>query len=246
MSHKGDAEVNVTTKVVLSVFSTVLFIFAACMLAATVVLGWLYGTQRNTEGYVESSEVSMSTDGYAIISTDLDLGSLPDEWLPSSFVGTFQVRAESEDDSPLFLGVGPAGDVDNFLTDVEHAEVTRFGNQTRLSYTEHAGSSSPQPPGELEFWTVVSEGAGQQTLDWEPESGEWTLLIMNSDGASGLDVSASLGVNTPWIPVGLWLTGVLTVLIAAGAVATAILASKQSTTVDERDTDARKPAPVSS
>ena len=237
---------NVTAKVVLSVFSTVLFIFAACMLAATIALAWLYGTQRNPEGYVESPDVSMSTDGYAIISTDLDLGSLPDELLPSSFVGTFQVRAQSEDNSPLFVGVGPASDVGDFLADVEHAEVTRFGNQERLAYTERAGSSRPQSPADLGFWTVSSEGSGQQTLDWQPESGEWALLVMKTDASRGLDVSASLGVNTPWIPVGLWLTGVLTVLIAAGAVVTAILASKESKTVDTSDTrDIGSPEPAS-
>jgi hypothetical protein len=241
--------VNVTAKVVLSVFSTVLFIFAACMLAAAIALAWLYGPQRNPEGYVESPEVSMSTDGYAITSTELDLGSLPDEWLPSSFVGTFEVRAQSEDDSPLFIGVGPASDVSGFLADVEYAEVTRFGNQERLAYTEHAGSSSPQPPSDLGFWTASSEGAGQQTLDWEPESGEWALLVMKSDASPGLDVSASLGVNTPWIPIGLWVTGVLTVLIAAGAVVTAILASKEGKKVDTTstsDTGSPEPAPISS
>lgn len=237
---------NVTTKVVLSVFSTVLFIFAACMLVATIALAWLYGTQRNTEGFVESKEVSMSTDGYAITSTDLDLASLPDEWLPSSFIGTFQVRAQSEDESPIFVGVGPAGDVGEYLADVEYAEVTRFGNQERLTYTEHAGSSSPPPPADLDFWTVTSEGDGQQTMDWDPESGEWTLLVMNSDASSGLNISASLGVNTPWIPVGLWTTGVLTILIAVGAVVTAVLASKQPKTVETSDTESPEPAPVPS
>jgi preprotein translocase subunit SecG len=238
--------VNVTTKVVLSVFSTVLFILAACMLAATIAFAWLYGTQRNPEGFVESSEVSMSTDGYAITSTDLDLGSIPDEWLPSNIVGTFQVRARSENGSTLFVGVGPSSDVGDFLADVAHAEVTRFGNQQRLSNTEHAGSVSPQPPADLGFWTVSSEGAGQQTLDWEPESGDWTLVVMNSDAASGLDVSASLGVNTPWIPIGMWVTGVLTVLIAAGAVVIAVLASRQSATVDASDTESPEPASLSS
>ncbi|HEX6302479.1 MAG TPA: hypothetical protein VF148_18670 [Acidimicrobiia bacterium] len=236
---------NLTTKVVLGFTSTVLFIFAACMLAATVALAWLYGTQRNPEGYVESPEVSMSTNSYAITSTDLDLGSLPEEWIPSDVVGTLRVRAKPEGESSLFVGVGPSSDVGDFLADVEHAEVTRFGNQERLAYTEHAGSESPQPPADLGFWTVSSEGSGQQTLDWEPESGEWTLVVMNSDATSGLEVSAALGVNTPWIPIGMWGTGVLTVLIAAGAVVIAVLASKQSTAVDTSDTGSPEPAPLS-
>lgn len=236
---------NAPTRVVLSAISTVLFIFAACMLAATLALGWLYGTQRSEEGFVESSDVSMSTDGYAITSADMDLGSLPEEWIPTNVVGKFQVRVQSESGSPLFVGVGPSREVGDFLADVEYAEVTRFGNRERLSYTEHAGSAIPQPPEELDFWTVSTEGSGPQTLNWEPESGEWTLVVMNSDAAPGLDISASLGVNTPWIPIGMWVLGVLTILVGAGAVVIAAIASKQARTVDTSDEGTPEHASVS-
>ena len=237
---------NVTTRVVLSAMSTVLFIVAACMLAATITLGWLSGTQMNTDGFVFSPVVSMSTNGYAITSTDLDLGSLPNEWLPSSLLGKFQVRAQSPGGSPIFVGVGPSNDVGDYLANVEHAEVTRFGNQERLSDIEHAGSESPQPPADLGFWSVSSEGSQQQTLDWDPESGEWTLVVMNSDADPGLDVSASLGVKTPWIPIGILLTGGLTVMITVGAVVIAARASKQPTKVEESDTGSPEPASMSS
>ena len=237
---------NVTTKVVLGAVSMFLFIIAACLLVATIALAWLYGTQRNPEGFVESQEVSMTTGGYAITSTDLDLGALPEDWIPSDVVGTLQVQAQSEDGSPLFVGVGPSNDVETFLTDVEHTEVTRFGNQERLSYTDHPGSVIPQPPGDLGIWTVSSEGVGRRTLDWEPESGQWTLVVMNSDAASGLDVSASVGVNTPWIPIGMWITGVLTFVVAVGAVVIAVLAAKQPATVEASDTGSHEPASRSS
>jgi preprotein translocase subunit SecG len=237
---------HVTTKTVLKVTSTLLFVFGAFMLAATIVLGWLYLTQRDAQGFVASPEVSMSTDGYAFTSTELDLGSLPEEWIPSSVVGTFQVRAQSESGASLFIGVGPSNDVSDFLADVSHSEVTRFGNQKRLSYSEHGGTQSPQPPTDLGFWTVSSQGAGQQTLDWEPESGQWTLVIMNSDAAEGLDIAASLGVKTPWILIGLLITGVLTLVIVAGAIVLSVLASKHSTPVDTSDTGSPQPAPLSS
>lgn len=237
---------TVATKVVLSALSTVLFIVAAFMLAATVTLGWLYGPQTNTDGFVDSPVVLMSTNGYAITSTDLDLGSVPDEWLPSSLWGKLQIRAQSPGGSPIFVGVGPSNHVGDYLANVEHAEVTRFGSQERLSYTEHAGSESPQPPADLEFWSVSSEGSQQQTLDWELESGAWTLVVMNSDADPGLDVSASLGVETPWISIGIWLTGGLTVMLTVGAVVIAARASKQPTKVEESDTGSPEPAPMSS
>ncbi|HEU4320948.1 MAG TPA: hypothetical protein VFS66_12820 [Acidimicrobiia bacterium] len=233
---------KVTMKVVLGVLSTILFVIAACLLAATIFLGWLHRTQTSPDGFVTGPVVEMSTDGYAITSTDLDLGSFPDEWLPSAVVGTFQVGARSAGDSSLFLGVGPSSEVDQFLADVSHAEVTRFGSQSSLSYDEHAGSARPNPPSEVDFWVVNAEGPGQQTLDWEPEQGDWTLVVMNTDAAAGLDVSASIGAKTPWLPVGIWVTGMLAVLIAIGAVVIAVIASRQTTTADASDAGTPKPA----
>ena len=75
---------------------------------------------------------------------------------------------------------------------------------------------------------------------------KWTLVVMNSDATSGLDVSASLGVKTPWLPIGMWTTGALTVLIAAGAAIMAALASKQRTKGDTKDTESPEPATLSS
>ncbi len=69
---------------------------------------------------------------------------------------------------------------------------------------------------------------------------------MNSDAASGLDISASLGVNTPWIAIGMWIIGVLTVLTTVGAAVIAALASRQARTVDASDTGSPEPAKLPS
>ena len=243
---------NNPSKVVLGTISTILFIVAAGLLVATVALGWLYGTQRSPDGYVSSQTVTVSSDGYAIASTDIDLGALPDEWIPSNLVGTFRVEAESDGGTPLFIGVGPSEEAAAYLADVEYAEVTRFrgftwgfGSRERVSYIEHAGSGTPQPPASLEFWTVSTQGEGAQTLDWEPESGAWTLVIMNSDGAPGVEISTSVGVNTPWIPTGLVIIGLMTILTAVGAVVLAVIASRSSTPADASEPTPTQPAPLS-
>jgi hypothetical protein len=232
-----------------------LFIVTAGLLAATVALGWLYGTHRSPDGYVTGQPATVSSDGYAIASTEIDLGALPDEWIPSDFLGTFRVEAESDGGTPLFVGVGPSQEVAAYLADVEYTEVTdieafggdviRIGSSERASLIEHTGSATPQPPASLGFWTVSTEGEGLQMLDWEPESGAWTLVIMNSDAASGVDITTSVGVNTPWIMIGLVVLGLMTLFTAIGAVMLAVVASRRPAPRDATESTSTQPAPLS-
>ncbi|MFZ0014179.1 MAG: hypothetical protein WAL25_08705 [Acidimicrobiia bacterium] len=235
--------------------STILFIVAAALLVATIVLGWLYGSQKSPDGYVTGRAAPLSSHGYAIASTDIDLGPVPDEWIPANFLGTFRVEAESDLGSPLFIGVGPSEDVAAYLADVAYTEVTdveafgvgviRIGSSGGDSPIEHVGSATPQPPGSVDFWTVSTQGDGLQQVDWEPESGSWTLVIMNSDGAPGVGVSTSVGVNTPWIVIGLVILGVLTLFTVIGAVILAVVASRRPATADATESTSTQPAPLS-
>ncbi|MGA7229284.1 MAG: hypothetical protein WBZ45_13860 [Acidimicrobiia bacterium] len=235
--------------------STALFIVAAVLLAATVAVGWFYGTHRSPDGYVTGGTATVSSDGYAIASTNIDLGALP-EWIPSNFLGRFRVEAESDEGTALFMGVGPSEEVAAYLADVEYTEVTnveaigaqviRIGSSARASLIEHAGSSTPQPPAGLGFWTVSTQGEGPRNLDWEPESGAWTLVIMNVDGVSGVEISTSVGVDTPWITIGLVILGLMSLLTAIGAVILSVVASGRPAPDDETEPTSAEPARLSS
>jgi hypothetical protein len=246
--------VTATSRNASRTISTILFIVAAVLLAATVALGWFYGTHRSPDGYVTSQTATVSSDGYAIASTAVDLGALPDEWIPTNFLGTFRIEAGSDGGTPLFVGVGPSEEVAAYLADVEYSEVTdieafgaeviRIGNSERASLIEHTGSATPQSPASLDFWAVSTEGEGLQMLDWEPESGAWTLVIRNSDAASGVDITTSVAVNTPWIMIGLVILGLMTLLTAIGAVILAVVASRRPTPDDVTEPTSTQPAPL--
>ena len=51
----------------------------------------------------------------------------------------------------------------------------------------------PSPPGQEEFWVASVEGSGDQSLLWEPESGNWAVVIMNADGRAGVSVDVRVG-----------------------------------------------------
>jgi hypothetical protein len=126
-------------------------------------------------------------------------------------------------------------DVQAFLDDVEHSDIVRFGGgfgamfgaTSDVSYVTHPGSRTPEPPASQEFWMATTEGPGPRSLDWEPQAGAWKLVVMNADADAGIDISASIGVDHPWLPVGLVVVGITTLLTGALAVVTAVFALRR-------------------
>jgi hypothetical protein len=68
---------------------------------------------------------------------------------------------------------------------------------------------------------------------------------MNSDGGSGVEISTSVGVNTPWIMIGLMILGLMTLFTAIGAVILAVVASRRPAPTDATESTSTQPAPLS-
>ena len=61
----------------------------------------------------------------------------------------------------------------------------------------------------------------RQTLDWEPEEGDWRFVLMNTDGSRGVSSDLSIGAELDsvlWIGIGLLAAGALLALLAALAI----------------------------
>jgi hypothetical protein len=115
----------------------------------------------------------------------------------------------------VFVGIAREADAAGYLDGVEHVVVTDIENEPH--YSPRAGAAPENPPGEETFWVASTSGAGEQTLDWEPEDGDWTVVAMNEDATRGVATELSIGAELDtviWIGVGLLVTGVL---LAAGA-----------------------------
>lgn len=218
---------NKTGRIALGVTSVFLVGLAAALLVASASLAWLYGAHRDSDGYVTSSVVSLTADGYAITSADIDLESLPEGWIPSNLLGEFRVKAVSETGSDLFMGVGPVADVEAYLDGVGHSDVVSYGVPSGATYVEHPGDEVPEAPSAQKFWTATTEGPGLLSLDWQPEEGSWALVVMNSDGSEGVDVATTVGVDTPWLPIGMVVTGMGALLTGALAAVTAVVALRR-------------------
>jgi hypothetical protein len=193
-------------KTVLGVFGSLFALAAIGLLVAGGVVIWATGTHRTAEGFITSSTSDVSTDSYALTSTQLDLGAIRNDWLPASWLATVQVTASPRGDLPVFVGIGPADDVADYLDDVAHDEITRIsdgwwsvGAVGDVTYQRHEGAAMPELPSDQELWVASNEGLGSQTLVWDIEPGQWTVLIMNADATPDVAVDVSAGARTPWL-----------------------------------------------
>ena len=62
----------------------------------------------------------------------------------------------------------------------------------------------PSGAGEVDIWVASPVGPARRSVDWQPQDGDWTAVIMQADGTAGLAVQARAGATVPGLP---WLAG---------------------------------------
>jgi hypothetical protein len=82
------------------------------------------------------------------------------------------------------------------------------------------GLKASAPPAAQRFWVVSAHGSGTQTVAWDLEDGDWSVVVMNEDASRGVHARISAGVKATFLGTEGWVsTGAgLLLLIGAGAV----------------------------
>jgi len=163
------------------------------------------------DGSVGLAETRLLSDGHAVTLPQLDIPTLP-----AGQAVTLDVAVSPADrGTPIFIGVGSAAAVDAYLQGVEIDVIQQIDwpGAARTEVVE--GSSDPAPPAEQPFWVAATSGAAP-TLHWQGAPGDWTLVIMRTDGHAPIDVTASGSVTVP----ALGPLGILVVLAAVALLAT--------------------------
>jgi hypothetical protein len=210
------------TKVVLGTTSAALAVIAAGLLAAAGAMVWLY-IQQDSDGFLESRTVTLSTEGYAIASQELDFEGVPGGWMPANLIGTFRVEAESSGDG-VFIGAGPSSEVDEYLAGVAHTRVANIGPFTTIDHHDVEGLEPAEDPDAQDFWTTTAVGEDVQQIEWEAEAGEWTIVMMNADASEDVEVRASMAIGNAWIPLATVVTSILALLTTGMAAMTGMAA----------------------
>ncbi len=212
--------------VVLLVLGSIAALLAFVLLVVGVAGVVLDQTQRDADGFLMSPTESFTTAGYAVSSESADVDLDGPDWATEDLLGTVRIRSESE--RPVFVGIGRDSDVARYLDGVERSVVTEIGRDP--SYSQRPGSAPAGPPSGQSFWAASASGAGEQTVEWEPRSGSWRVVLMNADASRGVSADLSIGAELDdiiWVAVGLLVAGAVLAALAALAITAGIRSGRR-------------------
>jgi hypothetical protein len=203
---------------------------AALVSTALIVggLAALWGdSQKDSEGYLTTKDQRFEASGRALATENLDVDLGDADWLAGTDdLGKIKITAESRDDRPVFVGLARTSDVEDYLAGVPHSTVTDVEvSPFEADYERHTGNRHPASPEHADIWAASSHGRGEQSIDWEIEDGDWSIVVMNADGSLGVDADISAGASIPfldelgWSAIG---SGAFALVIGAGLIALGI------------------------
>jgi len=195
-------------KIVLLVIGGIFLLIAFGLLVGGGTLLWLNTNLTDSGGFITTKSSQLATDSYAIVlqHVDIDLGESMAGWglwgpSPSDFV-TVKISGSNNDPSrDIFIGIARESDVSPYLSNVDYDKVTRFDVSTSgfvtVEYARHTGRATPSSPTSETFWVASKHGSGTQTLEWNPEAGNYWIVLMNEDGSASVDLTVVAGAKVP-------------------------------------------------
>ena len=117
----------------------------------------------------------------------------------------------------MFLGIGPAGAVDEYLAGVQREVGAAAGRPA--DFRLHEGGRPRSAPAAQSFWAASVVGSGARELTWKPETGRWRIVLMNADGSAGVRAELSAGARFPHllaIGIGALATGLFFAVASSG------------------------------
>lgn len=184
-------------RVVAVVIGALLALLALLALALGGVGLWAHTTQRDADGWLSSSWRQLDTSANALTAEGVELGDIhggPEDWI--SDLGPVRVRARRVDGGPVLVAIAPAAQMTAAMRGVPHMQVQDL-HRHGYSGTLHPGSQVLDPA--TVDWAARASGPGTQTARWDPESGRWSVVVMNADGRPGVNVDVQVGARVSWL-----------------------------------------------
>jgi len=189
---------------------------------------WFDAVLTDAEGYMNSAEIDVEVDGFALLAGPAEIENLPE--LPASPIelaglATVRIRAENADPAVgVFIGAADAEELEAYLGTSPYAVVDEIEEDGFiLVYQTEMDGAAPPSPRDQPFWTASAQGIGEQVLEWDLENANVSFVVMNEDASDGLAFTTSIGVRVPIIqPVGVALAIGGGALLAVGTILLAI------------------------
>ncbi len=213
-------------RIVALVIGCIAALIGVGLLLGMLALTWAYSTQRDDDGYFSTGTVRIETATAALQSEQIDLGS-DDRPNRSPFgegdLATVRLEATAREGEEIFIGIADSTDVDAFVGDVAHDRVVDIDwGDDDVDYQRDGRQPRSLPaPTEQDFWVASAAGPGLQTLTWDVEGGDWSIVAMRPDGDRGVSADVSIGVKIDaliWVIVGLGIAALIALGLAVGLI----------------------------
>jgi hypothetical protein len=179
--------------------------------------------QKDAQGYLSTDSHRFAASSHALVSENLDIDlDGAEDLVAGTDLGDSRLTVASGAGEKLFVGIARTGEVTRYLGDVGHTEVSDFdATPFDGDYREQPGTGKPERPADQSFWVASAEGAGTQRLDWDVEEGDWSVVVMNADGSTGVQADVKVGTKLSFLDEfgwGLVGGGGFLLLMAAGLI----------------------------
>ena len=199
-------------QIVLIVLGGVLIVIGALAAAGGSALMALFGSNNTLSSGVQH----MSTPTRALVSP---AGSIEGTSGAQTVLGSVRLRITATPTAAgqhLFLGIGPAGAVDRYLSGTSYDVATSVSIAPfHLTLARRRGTIPPARPGSQPFWVAQASG-NHPTLTWTVTSGSYRVVAMNTDAAAPVAFAGGLDLTIPHsfgIGIGLLIGGIVLILI---------------------------------
>jgi hypothetical protein len=194
-------------------------VLAIGFIAAGALLLW-GDSQKDDQGYLSTGKDRYAASTYALASDNLDVDLDGAGWIMDrDDLGKVRLAVESSAGKPVFVGIARTSDVSDYLRGTSYTSVTDVEySPFHASYSDRDGSRRPALPADQPFWAASAHGSGTQTVTWDLDEGDWSVVVMNEDASRGVDTGVSAGAKIPFVTLAIVaFGGALLLLIVAGA-----------------------------
>lgn len=192
-------------RVVAVVAGSVLALVSLGLLVAGGAGLWANG-QKDDQGYLSTHTERFHTRTAALRTENLDvnLGGTASV-LDNDLYGKVRLRVTPRAGKDVFVGIARTRDVTRYLSGTAHARVTDIDyHPFRADYAMSGGGARAGAPAKQRIWAAQAHGHGTQTLTWDVDDGNWSVVVMNADGSPNVDADVRAGANVPFLNEVAW------------------------------------------
>lgn len=176
-------------------------IVAAALLFGGGSLLWVDTTLTDADGYVNTVPMEVEVDGYALVAGPAEINIEPELPIDVGELATIRFRAENQSPSQgIFIGVAESVALDGYLGGATYAVIEDLGEDSfDLSYRTSTTGEIPLSPTAVDIWVTSTHGVGEQVLEWEIVSGDFSFVVMNEAATDELLFEIVVGARVPLV-----------------------------------------------